>query len=421
MVTAFDRSRGVSSTAYPPPYTPTLRSDISRDAWNATPVIHIVKTRFMQEQGNLTALGAARLALFRVFCLPTMRRQTTQNFLWIIKTDPHLHYSIRSQLVAAVRRMPNAYVVASNTNFRVNEKFPGGWRDGAEAADLVRSVVYTGDRRRLEEAMALHDTFPVLETRLDADDGLHTRFLETVQSTAAAQWRKHPDSLRWMYWCSRRHMEWHWMDPLVARSAAESTAAAVTNLSSSLTDMIYTYGALQGVTHSKLCITPGITTGYAVGTRETAVPVFAHDELVKKIKGADGDVAMQGCGLPRTADCLQFIEAFVFEAIRSRSPTSAGMLNVQADLSRVHDTWWVNYAFWNMLHESFGLHRESLRWMSAYLTDHLIDIARDNLLGQCTTGHSCKESAKTDLERLVASRHRPQLSSETSPVAGYTE
>ena len=57
---------------------------------NATewPLIHIVNTRFMQEQGPLNTLGMARLHLFLTFCFPTMISQTSQDFLWIIKTDP---------------------------------------------------------------------------------------------------------------------------------------------------------------------------------------------------------------------------------------------------------------------------------------------------------------------------------------------
>lgn len=392
-----------------PYFTPTIRTDIPKEAWKHSSFIHIVKTRFMQEQGNLTSLGAARLALFRVFCLPTIAQQSTQHFLWIIKTDPDLHMSILSQLVDSVMHLPNVYVVASNVNFRVNEKFPGGWRDGAEGADLVRSRIYSGDQTVLEQAMALQNDFPVLETRLDADDGLHVQFLQMVQQTALKQWRKHPD-LEWMYWCSRRHMEWHWMDPH-ANTRASFTRDFM--MPESLTDMVYSYGALQGGSHSRLCITPGITTGYAVGTRESDVPVFAHDELVRKIKGVEGmsnndnnnGVMIKGCGLEKTADCLQFIESFVFEAVRSRSPTSAGMLKIQAEVDKLHNTWWVNYAFWNMLQQSFGIHRDSLQWMNAYLADHLIDIARDNLLGQCTTGHSCKESARGELEQLIASRN----------------
>jgi hypothetical protein len=43
----------------------------------------------MQEQGNLTALGRSRLALFQ---MTAYSHETTivQQFLWIIKTDPGL-------------------------------------------------------------------------------------------------------------------------------------------------------------------------------------------------------------------------------------------------------------------------------------------------------------------------------------------
>jgi Putative rhamnosyl transferase len=400
------------------------------DEDDETAVLHIVKTRFMQEQGHLLELSKARLALFRVFCLPTMAQQTQQNFIWIIKIDPLLHgTTILHQLITFVQQhmiYNNTYIVASNTNFRVNEKFPGAWRDGAETYDLMQARVYSGNRTRLQYAMALYDApIPILETRLDADDGLHVQFIETVQRTAIRTFQQNPH-VQWMYWCSRRHMEWHWTDPITQnQQQLQQTISTTTTvhekgkkvpgqpLSKSLSKMLYDYGTLQGVTHTNLCITPGITTGFAIGTRESDVPVFAHDELVKKIKNVNtgGNTTVvedgaknhhPGCGFANHADCLQFVETFVFEAIRSRSPTSAGMLNIQADAP--YDTWWVHYVFWNMLHESFGITRQNIQWIQSYLTLHLIDIARDNLLGQCTTGHSCKVSAKQELEQLILTR-----------------
>jgi hypothetical protein len=282
--------------------------------------------------------------------------------------------------------------------------------------------VYSGNRTRLEMAMALEPHLDVLETRLDADDGLHVRFLQVVQETALRAWNESRSSaetsqLQWMYWCSRRHMDWHWMDRLDVESSLsdKQRESWSQRMAPKLQDEMYRQGALQGVTHSKLCVTPGITTGFAIGTREADVPVFAHDELVKKLQGLDHNphdaaaaaaaaASIPGCGLPSRADCLQFIETFVFEAIRSRTPTSAGMLNVHPPLNSLYDSWWVNYVFANMAHESFGISRASLAWINDYLSRHVIDIARDNLLGQCTTGHSCKESAKADLERLIQSR-----------------
>ena len=84
---------------------------------------------------------------------------------------------------------------------------------------------------------------------------------------------------------------------------------------------------------------------------------------------------------------------------------SAGMVQIQAQLAELHPHWWTNYIFWNLLHTSFGIERDACQWMKAYLTNNLIDIARDNLVGQCTMGHSCKVMAKADLEGLITSRN----------------
>lgn len=45
----------------------------------------------MQGQPNLLALGNSRIELFKNFCLPTMAKQTTTDFLWIILIDPELN------------------------------------------------------------------------------------------------------------------------------------------------------------------------------------------------------------------------------------------------------------------------------------------------------------------------------------------
>jgi hypothetical protein len=349
------------------------------DNWD-WPFVHIVNTRFMQEQGNLLALGKARLALFQVFCLPTMQRQTTQQFLWIIKTDPHLDPQILEAMVEELRPYPNFYLVASNQNFRVNENFPGAWRDGAEVEDLSRSRVYTGNQTLLERAMAVHhttDPYAVLETRLDSDDGLHVQFIEAVQNKAVEMFQKREqrDRPRWMYWCSRRHVEWHFSERELKKE--------------SIWKQITTYGALSGVQHSKLCITPGITVGFAVGVAEKEVPSHPHHTLLENIQSTPREEA---CGLEESAECLQFVENFVFEAIRSRSPTSAGMLGVEVPPEGIATDGWLYYAFMNMIRAKFGISSQQLMWINHYLSDHLVEIAEDNLLGQCTTGHSCKVS-----------------------------
>jgi hypothetical protein len=391
---------GTTSTGMPRSYTPVLveqydnGNNITLQDWE-WPLIHIINTRFMQEQGNLTALGRSRLALFKIFCLPTMKHQSSQQFIWIIKTDPSLDPLVLQELVTDLQDYPNFFLVASNVNYRINEQYPGAWRGGAEIQDLTRSPIYTGNQTLLLTAMALRDQLPVLETRLDADDGLHVHFLEQVQNEALDKFGVDADDKnedgsgmngdkdergttpKWLYWCARRHMEWHWQDERGCGS------------NETLCQLDQEYGSLSGVSHSQLCITPGITVGFPVGVEEHEVPVHAHHLLAERIRSAPPE---EGCGYDVTADCLIFVHTFIFEAIRSRTPTSAGMLNAAGEVvdnSAVQSPLLV-FAYWNMLHESFGIQREQVKWMQQYLSDHLIDIARDNLLGQCTTGHSCK-------------------------------
>jgi len=237
---------------------------------------------------------------------------------------------------------------------------------------------------------------------------MHKQFLQFVQRDALQQFavgtlQQQQPPPKWMYWCSKRIIEWHWMDPLQQDLPFEKDLAS----------MMHQYGAVQGVQHSHLCITPGITTGFAVQTREADVPIFAHDELAKKLY-EDSDEDTPGCGKAKKSDCLKFVEGFVFEAVRSRAPTSAGMLRMLAVPKELHPEWWVNYAFWNMLHDAFGLQRPQLQWMQQYLSEHMIEIARENLMGQCTTGHSCKEKARVALEELLASRNNSTTSLATA-------
>ena len=147
------------------------------------PIIHIVNSRFMQSQGQLKTLAWARLYLFKAFCLSTMIHQTTQNFLWIIRTDPNLHPEIRTALVDMLRPYRNYYLVGSENNYLIGHE-AGAWRGGVEGEDVLRSPIHTGDVDLLRRAHEFQNERIVLETRLDADDGLTAGYLEYVQRTA---------------------------------------------------------------------------------------------------------------------------------------------------------------------------------------------------------------------------------------------
>jgi hypothetical protein len=150
------------------------------------PLIHIVNTLFMPEQGPLTTMGMARFHLFMTFCFPSMIEQSTQKFFWIIKADPKFTKSpVFDSLLQAVRPYHKIYVVGSSNNFLIDStNKPGSWRDGIECMDLLQSKIYTGNITRLRMMMALREERPILETILDADDGLHKNYIEYIQIVA---------------------------------------------------------------------------------------------------------------------------------------------------------------------------------------------------------------------------------------------
>ena len=385
---------------------------------NATewPLIHIVNTRFMQEQGYLPTLGMARLHLFETFCLPTMVGQSTQDFFWIIKTDPHLDAPVLDRLLNLVRPYSNIYVVASNRNFLISPDLVGSWRDGEEGRDLLTSKIYSGNLTRLKQAIALREERPVLETRLDADDGLHQEFLKYIQFVAMRRFLRGGDGLeedgpqiqdgedesstghgestampKWLYWCSRRHIEWRPGD--------------VNQSSTNVGD--FPFGVLNPVEHSKLCITPGITVGYNVGTLSSDVPCEAHDLLYKHLMSSTACYDDSSpTPLSKKEDeplCLELVEDLTFTAIRSRTWTSAGMQNVASP--DVHIPIQIQkemtQKLWPFLEGRFHMTQYDALETQHFLYEHQAQIAYENLVGQCTSFHSCKQQAKDALEMYM--------------------
>jgi hypothetical protein len=470
-------------------------------------MIHIVNSRFMQEQGDLYELAMARLALFQTVCLPSMIHQSTSNFFWIFKTDPNLDPTILQTLVDAFAPHSNFYLVASNANYLITTStttttmsptdttasrllrylfatphdkvvvhdHPStgrAWRDGGEGWDLLKSRIYTGNLTKLYQAMALRQELPILETRLDADDGLHQYYLEYVQAVAKKRFQIPPTAasskvsgektngtqeidmyqdpqppppkeakggrplsqryklskveeessgiatpkLAWLYWCSRRHLEWH-IGVEEDSEKTNSTASSQT-LSREFHDL-YPHGILNPVEHSKMCITPGMTVGYNVGTDPKTVPVHPHDQLYKKLihardcyknpqeKEEEDTTSVQqkeenekSHGSPTSPSCLELVDDLLFCAIRSRTFTSAGMRHVLLE-QRLIPKRTLHTKLWTLASQRFQFNETTAKETKDYLLQHGAAIALDNLKGQCTTGHSCKKQAQEALHAYL--------------------
>merc|ERR1711865_683855 len=62
-------------------------------------------------------------------------------------------------------------------------------------------------------------------------------------------------------------------------------------------------------------------------------------------------------------------------------------------------------ALWTVLEHNFGIAVEDVVATQTFLRQHRTQIAYENSLGQCSKGHSCKASAKEELNRIVHSNN----------------
>lgn len=346
------------------------------------PFIMIVNTRFMQQQANLIDLARARLILFETFCLNSMLSQTILTkheehpFLWIIKTDPDLDESILKKLISLIEPYPFIYLVASNVNYGIGVT-PGGWRGSQAGQDVLQSQVYSGNMTLLRQAHAARETRAVLETRLDADDGLHVQWLELIEAEAYERLRYKPDQSGrqdWMYWCAVNHLDWSPAPPFVTNASE--------------------YGTFVPYKTSKGCITAGLTVAVSVGQDEDSIPRFMHHELYHELSEETS------CGSSDT--CLHMMTKPVLGAIRSRTATSAGMRNVKImnEDTKKHAQVPMRLLV-TALQQGFHVTIADVIQVNQYMQDHVFEIAADNLRGQCTHGHSCKNETRKALDSIL--------------------
>ena len=395
-----------------------------------TPIIHVVNTRFMQHQGNLTTLATARLYLFKTVCLPSMLKQKNQDFLWIIKVDPALDVNIRNKIIEIIDEGVKAYnvdypnrdmdvlgdngnstailerifVIGSNINYLTGHE-EGAWRGGIESGEVLshdtvpnlRSHssssrdIYTGAVELLYRAKKSEPHRIVLETRLDADDGLHEHFVDHVQKDAIRKFVSSStlqktevdialeDSVtaisareyKFFYWCAESHIKWY----------LEADGE---------------YGQLDGEKRTDFCITPGLTIGFSIGTDVKDIPQYGHHELYKKLGNSCKDVNLEAIATDE-APCIGFVNDFI-AAVRSRTETSAGMADVQ--MQRGRDG---RIQLWSLLGHHFGVTTANAMASKIFFQENRKQIAKENLEGQCRGDHSCKHTSELQLTQIMNS------------------
>ena len=380
-------------------------------------VVHVIQTRFMQQQPRLLELGLARLRIFEAFCLPTLRQQTSGSFLWIIRTDPDLDETIRQPLVEALEGNDNYLLVASNNN-------PEGYLREASVG-IDEDQIWSGSYGLLLHFYEAAKTRVYIETRLDADDGLHGTFVHHLQQQSSLVVHSEPTNHgSWLVMCASTHLEWQYTSPFAQA------------------DPNNPYGYLVGVRYPG-CVTPGLTMVYGTRVVRDQLPKGRHTVLHK---------SMVPCPHKNATNCLRRLETLLPGALRARTPTSAGMHNVvvsappasndteattnasrdednaeeeeqqqqqkqQKDLNlaayrRVEYQGQIQSDLWDGVEVVFGVNRTVAADARQYLVQHLAGIAADNLAGQCTKGHSCKSSTKDILQYIVRQHQATQQDKE---------
>jgi hypothetical protein len=222
-------------------------------------------------------------------------------------------------------------------------------------------------------------------------------------------------------------------------------------------------GYVVPIANENFCITPGLTVGYGVGVTHTdeSVPRYMHTKLYPslhhKYKFCHSEADKHS---PRKGPCLERMggvnktpggkTTFAIHAVRSRTLTSAGMDGVGN--SDVHDRGKIDteiigavspasnqsnaaaalsaaaaaaspsnttteetgktkekadrmeVVLWKVLKEKFEIDLEEVKRTQKFLNDNRLEIAVENSLGQCSTGHSCKDKARERLEKIVESQ-----------------
>ena len=338
-------------------------------------VLHVVTSRFMQGQPKLTALANARLKLFETFCLPTMLNQETDAFLWFVMADPELDSELLQRLKSLLESRSNFYLVASNAKFLTPSDLTeilSSEERNSKNGKTQQKVLLTGDIQLLQNKMLDANMPLLLETRLDADDGLRFDAISQIQRLAQSL---PVDTRGWQIICNNIHYEWRNDDIFAINS----------NFTTSISS-----GKLLVVKES-ICVTPGYTLVRHRGPSSTDFPSWpklghnlvarewpecrvANESVVDELLEGDNNGNA-------TFDCWKKM-SFTPTAFRSRTVTSAGMSRIESRSEESKESENRTKMFWSFVTRDFDINPEDARLTSGYMRDNLHNIALDNLKGQ---------------------------------------
>ncbi|KAL7547655.1 hypothetical protein ACHAWF_010945 [Thalassiosira exigua] len=214
---------------------------------------------------------------------------------------------------------------------------------------------------------------------------------------------------QWTYWCSGQNIDWFLTDPSK--------------------DPKHKEGKVYPVAHENLCVTPGVTLAMRRSFDPLRIPRLDHDRIISYLRPRGGEICeRKGASVFERDDgvdlddgtCFHMItngiagvlshtsksdtKSGIFPAVRSRTPTSAGMKGVVPDINQVmmvKRAPKLTEMLWKSMKKEFHISNDHLQGTTHYFAEHIYDISEENARGQCTVGHSCKASSKDLLQQYV--------------------
>jgi len=291
------------------------------------------------------------------------------------------------ELLAQLQGMKNVIVVGSNE--RIDDGF---FRHVNGTSDVNESSLWLGNMELVRSYHGAAQTRTLLETGLDADDGLALDFVEEIQkqtTTVAKAQKKLRVESWWKIWCVKQNTEWFYYGKYLNS----------------------TYGHMrQNGGLPNVCITPGLT---RVSTPDHRT--FLKSSASKQRGGEFPLLAAEGYRFFVDHFYIQsrtqkrgtnqvggwsYIPAKHSLAVRARSPTSAGMKGVERRQFSGRQMAKIEKDHWMQALRTFGLSMQAIKRTRHKIQSNLADVLGDALAGQCSEGHSCKATATEVLSRL---------------------
>lgn len=446
-------------------FHPTLE-DPSHDS--PYTILHTVTTRFMVGQApNATQndskqfdIQKARYLLFETFCWPTMKYQNSVNFYWLVLVDPGLDPGIIRDMKALLgnkKHFPaqNAFLVLTNNTqwssdgvgLENSTSYAVGLQPVAQEFKEGTLDVITGNTDHLLHALdamngskkatknglqSSNKPLLVIETLLDADDGLNNGAVEWIQKKAIERTKQHwsekqkqltnsvglqqsspsrSPSLNttWWFLCGTDHIEWHNRE-IFQLTEEKYAKSGITS-------------GIAGLRQSPLfCTSAGFTrVGITMPPDNPAIANYSHMVFPKdgysnhaltfyfpECTPSNDTITPNG----NYSACWHREFAEKIYIVKSRTITSDSMdhLNV-GRMKDYRDISWLNASdypllindtekMWGILQTEFSIDRKKAWEASAFMFEHRQSIIQQNKDSRCAPGFPCWKTAKKNLLKM---------------------